>query len=48
MFSFVEVEYTQWGAVGKVAGDLSVHEEVSRSFFGVRGAGGTRDMLAEK
>ena len=33
MFSFVEVEHTQRGAIAKVAGDLSVHGEVSRSYL---------------
>lgn len=48
MFSFVEVEHTQRGEIAKVARDISVHGEVSRSLFGVGGTGGTRGMLAEE
>ena len=45
MFSFVVVEHTQRRAIGKVAGDLPVHEEVSGSFLWCRR--GAVDMLAE-
>lgn len=46
LFSFVEVEHAQRRAIGKVAGDLPVQEEVSGSFFWCRW--GAVDVLAEK